>query len=166
MEDITELRVFRLKYADAQEMADLLANLFPDTTTSSSSQNRRGQVSFGGGQFGGFGGMRGGGGNSGAAGQSTRSQQQQKVTAVPDLRTRSVVVSAARALMPQIASMIEELDADPAMKQKVYVFSVENTDPETVQGIIEDLFPNQNYGHPKLKLPAQQLQPADGQPVE
>ena len=38
IEDVTELRVFHLKYADPQEMADLLSNLFPNT---SNTQNNR-----------------------------------------------------------------------------------------------------------------------------
>jgi hypothetical protein len=146
VQDIMELRVFRLKFADAQEMSEMLVNLFPDPTTSQGSS--RGQFRFGGGMGGPFGGMMRPGGMrpGGSAGdQSTRVMQQQKVTAVPDLRTRSVVVSASRTLMPQITAMIEELDADPAMKKKVFVFSVENTDPEQVQQVIEQLFPNTGY---------------------
>ena len=36
--DVTELRVFRLVNADASEIADQLATLFPDPTSSNSSQ--------------------------------------------------------------------------------------------------------------------------------
>jgi hypothetical protein len=142
VQDVMELHVFHLKFADAQEMSDMLLNLFPDPTTSQSSS--RGQFRFGG--MGGPFGMRPGGMRpGGAADQSSRVLQQQKVTAVPDLRTRSVVVSASHTLMPQITLMVEELDADPAMKKKVFVFSVENTDPEQVQQVIEQLFPNTGY---------------------
>jgi type II secretory pathway component GspD/PulD (secretin) len=140
VEDITELRVFRLRYADPQETADLLTSLFPDTT---STQNNRTQVRFGGpgggGPFGGF-----GGGANNANAQSSRAQKQSRVTAVPDLRTGSVVVSAARDLLEQIAKMIEQLDSDPAKKQKVFVYSVENTDPQEVQDILQGLFATQN----------------------
>lgn len=133
VDDLTELRVFRLKYADAQETADLIASLFPDTTT----QSGRGQ-----GRFGGFMGPGGQGNTSGA--QSTRIQKQSKVTAVADARTGSVVVTAAHTFMEQIAQMITQLDADPAKKQKVYVFSVENTDPSTVETVVRGLFEGQN----------------------
>jgi type II secretory pathway component GspD/PulD (secretin) len=145
VEDITELRVFRLKYADAQEMADLLTSLFPDPT---GTQSGRGQIQFGGRGGGRFGGMFGGGlqGNAAAANQSTRMQMQSRVTAVPDMRTRSVVVTASKTLMEQIAGMVEELDADPSKKQKVFVYSLENTDPQAVQEILQGLFPAQNTG--------------------
>ncbi len=56
IEDVTELRVFRLQYADPQEMADLLSNLFPDM---SNTQNSRTQMRFAGGRMGGFGMMGG-----------------------------------------------------------------------------------------------------------
>jgi type II secretory pathway component GspD/PulD (secretin) len=57
-----------------------------------------------------------------------------------------VVVSAARNIMVQIAQMIDVLDADPAKQQKVFVFDVENTDPQIVQEVLQNLFPSQNYG--------------------
>lgn len=140
VEDVTELRVFRLKNADPQEMAEVLADLFPDPSTSNNQNNRGGQLRFGGGPFGGF----GGGGRSQTADVSTRLQQQSKVTAVPDPRTGSIVVSASRDLMDQIAQMITQLDADPAKKQKVFVYSVENTDPTAVEEILRGLFEGQN----------------------
>lgn len=144
VEDVTELRVFHLKFADPQEMAELLTSLFPDST----SQNTRGgMVRFGGGFGGGPGGMFGGRGGMAAgatSGQSDRLQKQTRVLAVPDLRTASVVVCASRELLDQIARMIEQLDSDPAKKQKVFVFSVENTDPQAVEDILKNLFETQN----------------------
>ncbi len=139
VEDITEVRVFHLKNADAQETADLLSNLFPNNNTSN--QSRRGSRFQFGGRFGGF---PGGGRTSNNGDQSERTLKETQVTAVPDMRTRSVVVSASRDLMPQIASMITELDMDPARKQKVYVYSLENTDPQTVQQLLQGLIPSPN----------------------
>lgn len=138
VEDVTEVRVFHLKFADPLEMADLLASLFPDTTSSQS--GGRGQFRFGGGPFG------GGGGNASASSSSERLLKQTRVTAVADQRTRSVVVSASRNMMEQITPMVAQLDADPARKRKVFVFDVENTDPQAVQDIIQTLFPEQNSG--------------------
>lgn len=133
VDDVTELRVFRLEFADPQETADLIIGLFPDPTTQSG-QGGRGQF-----RFGGF-----GGGQGATTGTSSRLQKQTKVLAVPDLRTRSVVVSAAHELMEQIATMVKQLDADPAKKQKVFVYSVENTDPQAVEDILRGLFEGQN----------------------
>lgn len=137
VDDVTELRVFRLQHADPQEMSEVLANLFPDPTTSNQS-GRGGR--FGGNPFAGFGGNRG----STASTSSERLLKQSKVVAVPDLRTSSIVVSASRDLMGEIATMIERLDADPARKQKVFVYSVENTDPQAVEEILRGLFESQN----------------------
>ncbi len=134
VEDVTELRVFRLRYADAQETADLLTSLFPDPTT----QNNRGQ----GGRFGGFRPPQFQ--QAGTQQPSERVLRQSRVLAVADLRTQSVVVSASRELMDQIAVMIAQLDSDPARKQQVYTFSVENTDPAQVEEILRGLFETQN----------------------
>jgi general secretion pathway protein D len=127
--DVTEVRVFRLRHADPQETADQLANLFPD---SSNAQNNRGQQF----QFGPFRGFGGNQASAGSANQSQRRLNQTRVTAVADPRTSSVLVSAGRDLMQQIAGIIEDLDSDPAKKKKVYVIKVENRDP---QQVVQDL---------------------------
>jgi len=129
VDDLTELRVFRLRYADPQETADQLANLFPDPTLQ---QNSRGQGFRGFGGFGNFGGNN----NNRTTTQSSRSTKQTRVTAVSDPRTSSVIVSASRETMTQIAGIIEELDSDPSMKKKVHVIKVENRDP---QEVVEEL---------------------------
>jgi type II secretory pathway component GspD/PulD (secretin) len=143
-ENITELRVFPLKYSDPQEMADILSELFPDDTRTDTT---RSQVQFGGPGFG-----RGGGPGGffaraqGAGGQqaaSSRARQKGRVVAVADARTTSVIVSAASDLMPQIAEMIAQLDANPARKQKVFVYSLENADVDSVQQVLQDMFQSQ-----------------------
>jgi general secretion pathway protein D len=130
VDGVTELRVFRLLYADPQETADQLTSLFPDPTTQQNSNNRGGFRGFM------FGGPPGANPASSTTGTSARKLQQTRVTAVPDPRTGSVIVSAARDLMEQIASIIQSLDSDPAKKKKVYVIKVENRDP---QAVVEDL---------------------------
>lgn len=130
VEDITEIRVFKLRNADPAEMADLLTSLFPDQTAQQN-QQRGGRFFMGPPQF-------------QQQDQNTTSQRallQSKVVAVPDPRTGSVVVTASRNLMQQIAKMIEELDADAGRKQKVFVFDLENTDPVQVQSVLQSLFP-------------------------
>lgn len=131
VDDVTELRVFHLLYADPQETADQLTSLFPDPTTQQTSSGRQS----------GFRGFNRGfnrGGNPGAPATDPNSRllRQTRVTAVPDPRTGSVIVSAARDLMEQIAGIIERLDSDPAKKKKVYVIKVENRDP---QEVVQDL---------------------------
>jgi len=138
VDDVTELRVFRLRHADAQETADLINQLFQDTNRQGSQGG--GPVRFGGGPGGFLAQLQ----NSGGQQPSTRLQKQNRVLAVPDPRTQSVVVSAAREIMDQLAVMIAQLDSDPARKQKVFTFSVENTDPAQVEEILRGLFETQN----------------------
>ena len=68
VEDVTEVKLFHFKNADASEMAALLGNLFPDESNSTDASGSRIQYGGPGGGPGGgpFGGM-GGGGQSGAA---------------------------------------------------------------------------------------------------
>ena len=145
VQDVTELRVFRLQYADPSEMADVLSNLFPDPTKAGN-QNT-GQVRFGGGfnPFGNRGG--GGGGTAGASTGSERAKKKNRVIAVPDLRTSSVIVSADRELMEQIAEMVKQLDANPAKKQQVFVYDLQNADPQQVQNVLRGLFQRQGVNN-------------------
>ncbi|MHC1768310.1 MAG: secretin N-terminal domain-containing protein [Verrucomicrobiia bacterium] len=139
VEDVTEIRVFRLKYADAQETSDLLNNLFSAANSGTSGQGLGGRFQFGGRRPGMF------GQNTAAADPSSRMLKQTQVVSVPDLRTGSVVVSASRDLMVQIEGMVADLDSDAAKKQEVFVFDVQNTDPQAVQDILQSLFPAPTY---------------------
>ncbi|MCS7090227.1 MAG: secretin N-terminal domain-containing protein [Verrucomicrobiota bacterium] len=135
VEDLTEIRVFPLRHSDPQEMADLITSLFPEETSQSASTGPR--RFFGPGGFPGF---------PGAANPtpSERVRKQSRVIAVADLRTSSVVVTASRQLMPQIASMIEQLDSNPARKQKVFVYELRNAEPGRAEEILRGLFEGQN----------------------
>jgi len=140
VEDVTEVKVFRLKHANADETATLIKNLFPDTST----QGNRNTSGRTGGFFGfrppGTGGTSGGG----TSGSSERLLKQNRVVAVADNRTMSVIVTASPTLMEQITGMITQLDADPSKQQKVFVIPVENADPAQMQQILQSLFPTQN----------------------
>jgi type II secretory pathway component GspD/PulD (secretin) len=134
--DVTELRVFPLQNADPVEMADIFLELFPDETrTRNNNNDNNNQFGF---RFGG-----GPGGRNRNNNQTTSSERMKKmgrVVAVPDQRTSSLIVSAASELMPQIAAMIEQLDASNAKRQKVFVYSLENADVQQVEQIVRDMF--------------------------
>ena len=108
----TETRIFRLQHADATELAEFLTKLYPDTS-SASSQGRNGRNQQGGrGGFGGFfGGFPGQQPQTGTGQQSDRSLLQAKVVAVGDPRTNSLVITASRDTMMQIAETVGRLDA-------------------------------------------------------
>ncbi len=139
--DVTELRVFPLVNADASEIADQLATLFPDPTTSSTGgQNGMTPFSF---FRGGFGGGRAGGGTSATA-NSDRAKKLGRVLAVPDPRTSKIIVMASKTLMPQIEDMIKELDSEKGRKEVVGYFDLQNADPSDVYNNLQDLFQRNN----------------------
>jgi len=127
-----EVRIFHLQNADAVELASLLTQLFSQAQTS-----RVGPIRFG---FP-FGMMRG----SSREG-SRRAREMETVVAVGDPRTNSLIVSAARDTMVQIAELIGRLDADTSRKQHVYVYKLEHADPDTVAQILQNIFEESGLG--------------------
>lgn len=136
VQDVTEVRVFPLMNADPTEMATVLTSLFPDENANNNNNNR------GPGFF--FGNRGGRGGNNNNSTESDRAKKQSKVLAVADPRTSSVIVSASRDLMEQIAPMIEKLDASTAKKQRVYTYQLENADATDVGTVLQSMFETSN----------------------
>lgn len=134
--DLTEMRVFRLTNAEPAELADQLAQLFPDETNSGAGQNSGNFPFF----FPGGGGPPGGQGAGNSSGGSDHMKKMGKVLAVPDGRTSSLIVTAAKTLMPQISGMIATLDAQQGRREIVSVFELRNADPQDISQNLQDLF--------------------------
>lgn len=134
VDDVVDVHVFRLRYADPQDTADQISQVYPDPTTQQNSNNR------GGGRFGFFGGFGGGNQNNSSASSNSRKVRLARVSAVAEPRTGSVIVSASKDIMAQIKDLIEQLDSDPAKKKRVFTIAVENRDPsdlvEELQSVI------------------------------
>jgi len=128
--DVSEVRIFRLENADAVEIADLLSQLYEDEDLVNN------QARSGGGRPPFFGG-RGGGSTTQ---QSQRTLQQTKVIVVGDPRTNSLLVSAGRETMMQIAETVGRLDANSDKKQQVHVYSLEHADVDNVATILRGMF--------------------------
>ena len=128
--DITMMRVFHLKYADPQETADELSNLFPDDTSSSQNGRTMGTQFL-------PPWMRQ---QTPANTKSERMTRQALVRVVPDPRTASIIVTTSRDQMEQIAGVIDTLDKNDAMKQNVYSYDINSADPVTVQAALTALF--------------------------
>lgn len=141
MEDITEIRVFKLEHANAEELAEQIQELFPGEDDEQQSVF---PPRFGPPGFGGPGGRGGRGGGGGQEDMSQRQLQQSTVRAVADPRTNSIMVIAARETMTEIAGMIEALDIDPSRKQKVFVYRLEYADVDNVAEILRNIFESQN----------------------
>ncbi len=120
---VPEVKVFGLKFALAEDMVDVVLEAFLP-------QNATG---------GGGGGGGGRGGQQGRGGSSTLDEKD-RVQAVADSRTNSVVVSAMSDKMVLIAKMIASLDADPSLTPRVFVYDLKNADPEAVAAILEGMF--------------------------
>jgi general secretion pathway protein D len=138
----TEIRVFHLKYASPADVASELGSIFP----SASGNNTQSPIRFGGG-VGGPGGffarMMGGGAGGGATASSTDNDRVKKATqvnAVADERIQAVIVTAPKDLMEQIASMMNDLDVPSTRDQKVYVFHMDNGDPQQAVQVLQTMF--------------------------
>jgi type II secretory pathway component GspD/PulD (secretin) len=140
-EDVTVVKVFHLQHSNPTETSELLTSLFPDDSRSGSSQT---PVTFGGFRrfFGGFGGggPLGGGASQSSGNQNQRIKKRNRIVAVPDERTASVVVTATRDLMDQIEAVVAELDADASNIRTVSVFPLQNTDPQQAMSVLQDIF--------------------------
>jgi type II secretory pathway component GspD/PulD (secretin) len=106
---------------------------------------------FGGGGFAGRGGAAAGGGAGGAAAaanpQNDRIKKRARVVAVADPRTASVVVTASKDMIGQIASMVEQLDQDSPKVAHVGVIHLENADPVQVEQVLQDMFQSTTSSH-------------------
>ena len=143
----TEIRVFHLTHASPTDVASELGQIFPTSGTSGGQV----QTPF---RFGGGGGGMGGGGpgqfiarmmaaNAGGStggSQNSRIQKQTQVVAVADPRTSSVVVTASKDLMQEIAGMMEQLDVPSDRDQGVYVFQMKNGDPQQALTVLQNMF--------------------------
>ena len=135
----TEIRVFRLKYASPADVATELASIFP-----SSGSGTQSPVSFGGSSgrssrssF--FAAMMGGGGGGGSS-SNDRVKKATQVTAVADARIQAVIVTAPKDLMEQISSMMNDLDVPSTRDQKVFVFHMNNGDPQQAVQVLQNIF--------------------------
>lgn len=153
----TEIRVFHLTHASPTDVASALSGVFP-SSGGSGGNNNQAPVRFGGGPFGGGGGFaammggfggRGGGGNgggrggsssAGSSGQNDRIRRASQVLAVADARTSSVIVTASKDLMSQIAGMVRELDVASPRDQQVHVFRMNNGDPQQAVQVLQNMF--------------------------
>ena len=145
----TEIRVFRLSHASPTDVANELSQIFP---SSNGTGNNQSPIRFGGGGFGrgggfpgfpgfpGFGGRQAGAATPASTGQNTRIQKQTQVIAVADLRTSSVIVTASKDLMQEIAGMMSQLDVPSDRDQGVYVFQMKNGDAQQAVQVLQNMF--------------------------
>jgi type II secretory pathway component GspD/PulD (secretin) len=163
IDTVSTMKIFKLTNADPYEMATLLTNLYAPASSQSGRGGQTGQLGaggrggfpgFGGGGFGGpggFGGTGGGGGRGGGGGGGTTGRggrggattvRSVPVIAVADPRTLSVIVTASKDQMPDIAEMVAQLDQSSGRKQEAFIYTMDNANVKQVETILKNLFPS------------------------
>ncbi len=138
-EATTEIKVYHLQYANPTDVATLLGSVFPQQGSTGGAQS---PIRFGGGRGGpgGFFERMRAAATAGNSPSADRIRKETQVTAVADLRTSSVVVTASKDLIAQIDQMMQQLDVASDRDQKVTVFHVENGDPEQMVQVLQSTF--------------------------
>lgn len=160
---VAEIRVFRLKYADAEDTAELINELFEEqgegVSGSSRMQGFVQQMMRGANQQ--VGGMPGQQTGAQSAGQSSTSVS---VTAKGDERTNSVVVSASSNTMDVIEKMIEELDSDSSAGEAVFVYRLKNAQASNLVDVLNNLFSEMSSSTTQATGAQGQVGDRDGMP--
>lgn len=139
----TEIQVFPLKYANPNDVATEIGSVFPNSNSGGAQTPIR------------FGGPGGGGGPGGFfrqmlanaaanSGSNDRVKKATAVNAVADSRIQAVIVTAPKDLMQEIGSMIKSLDMPSGRDQDVYVFKMDNGDPQQAAQVLQSMFSNGN----------------------
>ncbi len=133
-EAYSTLRVFPLQYADATEIANVIAGLYPDSTSAT-----RTQTNAAGGRFS-FRGQPFQAQQESSGGESKRLLAEAKVVAMADTRTNSVIVSASPTTMNDIQAVVGQLDATPANVPTVRIYQLKNADASAAKEILDNMF--------------------------
>jgi general secretion pathway protein D len=139
MSEVSQVKVFQLKYANAASAARLITEIFRQDQPGGQTAT----APFGGVMrrfFGGGGGGAGGTGAAAAAGAGESGQRTTRVTASADDRTNTLVVSAAPDMMKVIEGVVKELDANPAEQQSFFVYRVRNGQAKNMETVLNNLF--------------------------
>ncbi|MGB2823784.1 MAG: type II secretion system secretin GspD, partial [Phycisphaerae bacterium] len=135
MAGVAEVKVYRLKFADAATTSRLITELFRQDQNQQETQ----RVFT---PFGSFGGRGGPGGRSDRdRGRDDQGgARQQKVTATADERTNTLVVSAPTELLQVVDGVIKELDSDPTEEQSVFIYPLRNADSKNLETVMNQIF--------------------------
>lgn len=131
---MADVKVFHLEYADAQDTAELINEVFGESRTSSrttrSSDQQNQQIRF----------MRGGFGGQQQNTQSAGGISDVAIIASADSRTNSVVVSGPPETMEIIANVVKELDENPEQERQIFLYPLKNASAENLMEILNNLF--------------------------
>jgi general secretion pathway protein D len=130
-----QARILPLQFADPETLADQLNQLYQDSDQFS----RRGSRSLFGGFFGGFGGFSSGGATPSGAGMAGN-------RVVPDVRTRSLIVTADEQNMTQLLDVVKQLDVSSNVRDVVKAIPLENAVATDVADTVNNLIQGSRRG--------------------
>lgn len=140
--DLLEVKIYKLQNADPTQMATVLQALFRPQITATQSAGRTtggagnvGVVAGGGGR---------GNGSSGSAGSGLLPSQEVEIA--PDTRTRAVVVKASKEYIAIVDDVVKQLDQDPTETMSTYVIPLRNADATNVSLTLQNLLRSTQTG--------------------
>jgi general secretion pathway protein D len=135
--DLLEVKVYRLQNADAVQMATVLQALFrPQIQATQNAGRSTGNQGNRGGTAGRALGFSGGTGASTGSGGLLPSEE---VEITSDTRTRSVIVKASREYIAVMDQVVKDLDQDPTEAVSTYVIPLRNADASSLAVTLQNL---------------------------
>ena len=134
--DIADVKVYHLEYADAENTAELINDVFGGGSSSRSSSQQSSRSFRGPGGFNPF----DRGGDRGRGGDTSSSSSNAEVIASADQRTNSIVVSGPPETLMVIEQIIKELDANPEQERQIFTYPLKNANAANVMEILNSLF--------------------------
>ena len=150
---VTEIKVFPLANADAEELAQMLTSVLTESPKAPGNVNANRQTLL---QF---------------IGQTAQGEElitsalQEGVLITPDRRTNALVVSAPLENMPLLGNLIRSLDSTSPRSAQIKVFKLRNADATQMAAVLEQLFRAQEQVGPGRKNPAVQYKLATTRPA-
>jgi len=131
---VADVKVFHLEYADAENTAQLINEVFGKDRSSSRSRSSASDMplSFRRGRF-----SRD---DSQQTEESNSSGSIIEVVASADERTNSIVASGPPDTLEVIAQVIKELDANPEQERQIFVYALKNAEASNLKEILNNLF--------------------------
>ena len=146
--DLLEVKIYKLQNADPTQMATVLQSLFRPQITATQNAGRStggGGANQGGNMFG----MAGQGGgrtsnNSGSGGSALLPSQEVEIAA--DTRTRAVIVKASKEYIAIVDDVVKQLDQDPTETVSTYVIPLRNADASNLAQTLQNLLRSTSTG--------------------
>lgn len=144
VDDILEVKIYKLQNADPEQMATVLQSLFRPQiqATQNAGRTTGGNNTRGGGNLQQR--MMGVSGGAAASGSGLLPSQEVEVTS--DVRTRSVIVKASREYIKVMDDVIKQLDQDPTETVSTYVIPLRNADAASLATTLQNLLKTTGTG--------------------